>query len=788
MKHLTNPTLYQSAIFNIVCYICVHICGGAVGQSLRGKFVDFETKQRIPFVHLTNLQSQKESLTDLTGNFTINQKDSIEITHPFYETRVVTTDLDDSLVVIELISKVAISPSAEQLENGKRILSKHYEYYPQTSTTHQSSFEFLSNTKIEILGQSKSNPNDWSLVNSLESLEKSRFKYPDKKYGKVVKTRYLDGDSSTIGLMPFNTYSLSESKEYITILNLKFYNPLHKGAEKRYDYALVDSVATEDGSVLVLYFEPKSNRRFIGFSGLLYFTGERYENWGGYLMPNKKIVRDFVLSYHNALTDKNTRFLHELNGILWLKDFPRFGQKSKFNFAIRNTLPDFNVYDTSTSKWMNMALFDHKKDTLADDTWLMTQMVDKEKLEYIKKDTTDQKFVLSKSIEWMYNIYEGKIGYRMKFFDINNVFSINKFESVRLGFGLQSHENLSDAFTFGGYFGYGIGDGKFKYGGNVGLYIGAQRSNLLSVKLTKDLLEPGQVHYMDKRQDLVKQFFSSRMDDYNSVKFSLRSRINSFLSSSLIFNNFSLKPLYEYYYDPLDEDVVADQKFYLTETSLLLNVGTPFSDNPYLREILYRDRAVKSNLYLNITKGWDTQQFSGTYEYWKLNARLSSNIQMSRMASLNVVFDGGVMTTDLPYPIMYGGPGTEFKLTGIIINNAFQTMKLYGFFADRYVHSFVDYNFGNVIFRNSKFKPELALALNVGWGKIEGRKDIHKLIDVRDYPRGYYEAGVMLNNLLRLKIYKYFYGGLGIGTFVSFGPDAENGAIALRLSYEIGVL
>jgi hypothetical protein len=93
-----------------------------------------------------------------------------------------------------------------------------------------------------------------------------------------------------------------------------------------------------------------------------------------------------------------------------------------------------------------------------------------------------------------------------------------------------------------------------------------------------------------------------------------------------------------------------------------------------------------------------------------------------------------------------------------------------------------------VIFKKSKFKPELALALNLGWGKIEGRKEIHKNIEVRDYQEGYFETGIMLNNLLRLKIYKYFYGGLGVGAFVGFGPDAENGAFAIRISYEIGTL
>ena len=434
-----------------------------------------------------------------------------------------------------------------------------------------------------------------------------------------------------------------------------------------------------------------------------------------------------------------------------------------------------------------MALFSYEKDTAKDETWMMRQVVDREKLEYIKRDTAEKKFVLSNTLSWMYNIYDGRIAYRMRFFDINNVFAINKFEAVRIGLGLQSHENLSDVFTFGGYAGYGIGDRKFKYGGNVGAYFGKSRNNLLAVRYTRDLLEPGLVNYLEKRQDLVRDFFTSRMDEYFSTQVSLRTKINAYFTSSLVFNNYSLHPLYDYTYNPNMRELTGDQIFKFTETSFLFNIGTPFSDNPNLRNILYRSKKIRSNLFLNLTKGWDTK-VGGEFDYWKFNGRLMSNIRISGQSNLDIVFDGGIMKKDMPYQINYVGPGTEFKLTGIIINNAFQSMKLYGFFADRYFHSFMNYNLGNIFFKKSKFKPELAFALNSGWGKIAGRKEIHEHIEVRDYSEGYYEAGVLLNNLLRLKIYNYFYGGLGIGTFYGFGPDAEHGAFAIRISYKLGTL
>ena len=775
--------------YTYILFFCISISFHAivVGQSINAEIVDSITKQGIPFVNLKKNQSHTIDLTDQNGFFIVELHEEIEIRHPLYETKTATIDTRDSIFIVELTKKNKIETTQNQLAQGKSIITNYHKYLPQTSTTQLPEFDFISYTKFEVFQQSRENHEEWILLNSLESIEKNKFKSPDRKYSRVVTAHYDDGDSSNIGFIPVNSYSISENNEYLNALNLKFYNPLFKGADKRYDYALLDSIPMENGTIQVVYFSPKPTRNFIGLAGVLYFTKDRSEHWGGFWVPFKKNMADFTLAYYQALTSKNTRFIKDIHIEFHLKDIPNFTRNSKVIYSSKNTLPNFNIKNTSSTKWLDMALFDHEKDTTEDDTWMMTQVVDKEKLEYIKKDTLDKKFILSNTLKQMYNIYDGKIGYRVRFFDINNVFSINKFEAVRIGIGLQSHENLSDVFTFGGYFGYGFKDGKFKYGGNVGLYFGPKRNHLFSVKYTRDLLEPGLVNFMDKKQDLVKEFFSSRMDNYQSTQISFKNRINAYFTSSLILNSYSLRPLYDYIYNPHGEELTEGQEFKFTETSFLFNVGTPFSSNPNLRNILYRKKHVRSNLFLNVTKGFETD-LGGDFDYWKFNARLNSNIRINRQDELDVVVEGGVMNVDQPYPIMYGGPGTEFKLTGIIINNAFQTMKLYGFFTDRYVHSFINYNFGNVILKKSKFKPELALSLNVGWGKIKGRKEIHELIDVRDYPEGYFETGIMLNNLLRLKIYKYFYGGLGVGTFVGFGPDAENGSFAIRISYEIGTL
>ena len=758
-----------------------------IGQVFNGRFVDVSTKQGIPFVKMNHISTQSEQVADPKGFFRIMEFGQYEFHHPLYKDTVLSIKKGKDTLYIELKEKKDFEITEKQHLLGKKILDNFHKHLPETRTTKFPEFDFLSATTIEVYEQSQKNPERWDLLNSLESLEKNRFKYPDKKYSRVVKSRYSDGDSSTLGYIPINTYTISEENEYINALDLMYYNPLFKGAGKRYEFALVDSFSTSEGTVKAVYFRPRPGKHFIALEGVLYFINDQSAGWGGYWMPHKKYRQDFTLTSYFARSSKTTRFLHELHVVLRLTNIPNYRRNSNVYYTVINTSPVFGTQTSSNKKWVDMAIFNYNKDTTEDDTWMMRQIVDKEKLEYIKKDTTEKKFVMSNTLKWMYNIYDGKIGYRANFFDINNEFAINKFESVRIGAGVQSHENLSDVFTFGGYFAYGIGDGEFKYGGNVGMYFGKARNNLLSFKYTKDVLEPAVVYYLDKRQDLVRDFFTSKMDEYRSIQASLRTKINPFLTSYLQFNDYSLRPLYDYIYNPSGEDIAEKQTFNFTEVSLLLNVGTPFPFNPNVRSILYRNKRIRSNLYLNITKGIDAV-LGGNYDYWKYNGRIRSNIRVKKQGELDIVLDGGMMSKDQPYQINYGGPGTEFKLTGIIINNAFQSMKLYGFFADRYLHSFMNYRLENIFTKRRKFNPELAFALNVGWGKITGRKDIHELIEVRDYPSGYYEAGVLLNNLLRLKIYNYFYGGLGLGTFYGFGPDAENGAWALRISYEIGVL
>ena len=115
-------------------------------------------------------------LTDPQGNIKVSSTDSVRANHPFYYTKLIRIAGADSTMLIELNKKPEIQVTEDQLSEGLNVMTKHHVFLPLTSTTYQNSFEFLSTTKIDVFQQSKEATDQWAPLNSVETIEKNRFK------------------------------------------------------------------------------------------------------------------------------------------------------------------------------------------------------------------------------------------------------------------------------------------------------------------------------------------------------------------------------------------------------------------------------------------------------------------------------------------------------------------------------------------------------------------------------------------------------------------------------------
>ena len=106
---------------------------------------------------------------------------------------------------------------------------------------------------------------------------------------------------------------------------------------------------------------------------------------------------------------------------------------------------------------------------------------------------------------------------------------------------------------------------------------------------------------------------------------------------------------------------------------------------------------------------------------------------------------------------------------GIFVENYFQTMGIYEFTADQHASLFFTHNFGALLFKSKVdwFKPELILVQNIGFGSLSNPKN-HQIADLQTLDKGFYESGVVINNLW-LRKFIGFKQGSGLGIFRRYG-------------------
>ncbi len=152
---------------------------------------------------------------------------------------------------------------------------------------------------------------------------------------------------------------------------------------------------------------------------------------------------------------------------------------------------------------------------------------------------------------------------------------------------------------------------------------------------------------------------------------------------------------------------------------------------------------------------------------------------------MGVAVEAGIMQLDMPYQVLFNGHGSASSLVSIIVKNSFQTLPLYKYASDRFLNTYLKYSFPPWRFSKRNFSPELALATNVGWGIMKGRQDIHvsDVVSVKEYGKGYYEIGGIIDNLVRIKFFNYLYGGLGIGLFYGYGADDRENSLQSGSTY-----
>jgi hypothetical protein len=167
-------------------------------------------------------------------------------------------------------------------------------------------------------------------------------------------------------------------------------------------------------------------------------------------------------------------------------------------------------------------------------------------------------------------------------------------------------------------------------------------------------------------------------------------------------------------------------------------------------------------LWVQYTRG--IQGFlDGDFDYNRIDVKIEKSFYTNYLGKTQIRVMGGYIDSDIPYTNLYNGNASYRQFT-LYAPNSFGTMRMNEFLSNKYVALYVQHDFEKLLYQGTWFRPEFALVTQIGFGWLDFPQN-HYNIEYKTMELGYYESGLLINNLLNLQVYS-----LGIGALYRYGP------------------
>jgi hypothetical protein len=273
------------------------------------------------------------------------------------------------------------------------------------------------------------------------------------------------------------------------------------------------------------------------------------------------------------------------------------------------------------------------------------------------------------------------------------------------------------------------------------------------------------------------------MDRTRETEFSLNFRTFKYMTVKTFINHSIIEPTNGYGFNVgLENPQILLTRFNITETGLKIKYAykETFMKSPRGNKFSMGTRA--PILYVNVSRGNDW--LNSDFTYWRTEVKITKSITSRTFGETRLAIISGKISGTVPYARLYAGQGS-YRPFSLEAEQSFGTMRFNEFLSDRFFSLFIKQDFGKLLFKpRGKFQPELALVHNAGVGRLSDTER-HQNIEFKTMEKGYFEGGILFNNLARMQLFKY-----GIGVFYRYGPYAYSKTIdnfAFKLSLQINL-
>jgi hypothetical protein len=802
-------------VFKRIALFFLFFLPAFIGYSQRivsGRVIDYETKMPLPFVNLAPLNQSQGTSTDIDGKFILHSNEEIKalkLSYVGYENLVYTIKDKDNPIKLEIILKPAVIGLNEVVitstENPVlRVIRKASSSRSANDPEKLGSFSYTSYNKMYVTSdmyrfEDTMNVFDHSRPKGpvakvlekqhlflTESVSKRNYLYPKRNNEKVIAARISGLKNPAFTMLATQLQSFSFYDDQIDLLGKKYLSPISKGSSVRYVFAMEDTTYQGLDSIFIVSFQPKKGKNFEGLKGVLYI------NTNGYAIQNViaepvnfrdpvsiKIQQKYEFidnrqwfpvqlnadwTYNNILLndssieatnqvreadDDNERIVAVsrtyirdivINPQLKAKDFGRIEME---------VLPDAGEKDEGFWKA-------YRADSLNQ----------KEKETYHIIDSLGNAKKLDLKLKFISVLLSGKLPAGRVSFELVRFIDYNDYEGLRIGLGAHTNEKISRFFSVGGYFAEGTEDKDEKYGADLSIFPTGLTGFCINAAYSHDLIESAGIKFFEEKKlqvsESYRRYMVIKMDHIDKKELSCSFRAFDYLRANVFFNSQLRNPTDKYEFGiTVNGETPLDTSFNFTELGLQFR----FLFREKFINIMNTEVSEGSDypiLYGNITRGFDGL-LNGEFEYYKFDLRLEKIFTILHLGKSSFQLLAGYIKGSVPYTLIYAGHGS-YKRFGISVANTFETMGLNEYMSDRYAALFYTHDFGSLFYKGKKFQPGVSVTTKAGWGALTNQAG-HFNIPIKTLERGYYESGILINNILRFGLT-----GFGIAGFYRYGP------------------
>ena len=777
----------------VIGVACLMGCSlDAISQyTLAGKVVDANTRQPLPFVNIIiNHDALAGTTSDINGTFRLHSLvpiDSLTCSYVGYEKITIGGGSGDKPILIAmreadiLLGEVVVRAG----ENPAfRIIRQVIANKPMHNPENISSYSCRSYNKV-IYDFDFRDSMDMDAMETLdevfggghvflmESVTERKFIRPDNLEEKILGVKISGFKDASFAPLATDIQPFSFYKDIIPILDIEYLNPISQGSLSKYDFSIKDTLWQGRDTVFVIAFTPLEGKNFVGLKGLLYINTRGYAVQNVLAEPYERGFIDISIQQQYALVDARQWFPQQLKFEMVLRqsksmtvgvrtagvsiidsvrlDVPL--RKSEFGIDAISMQPDANSRDSTY--WMAHRAF---------------ALDAKEETTYRVVDSLGEKYKFDLRLKWMEQLGKNRIPIGPFDIDISKLLLYNKFEGIRLGFGLYTNDHLIRNVSAGGYFGYGFKDHQWKYGGEMKWMLNKEHELEVVAAHDNTLVETGKSYltFFRPRQFDFRKYLASQMDRVQRSSLSVGGRIFRYAQVNVGISNARIDPQYAYTFQSEE----GQSWSHFTNTALMVNLR--YAHKEKLLQSLGQRISMGTRypiISLSYTRGLK-DVFGGQFYYHKLEARLEESLYIRNLGTSKFQINAGYTDQPLPYGLLFTGEGSYIRNWSVLIRNSFQTVTPYEFLSDRYADVHYSHDFGSLLFHIGRWAPSITLHQNMGWGTLS-HPEYHEGVPFKTREKGLFESGLQLDNLVKTNYLNVSYLGFGAGMFYRYGPYAE---------------